>query len=115
VLALANGPRRDAVVAARSRLITSHLEEVHCLAGLNLHMQSMKAGNARARVRGGGFVLPFPDRVTDRLGHRWELTYNEGRDARSYADALMTAVDRFMDEMLTAFEQNVPDRFRPTE
>jgi hypothetical protein len=112
--ALADGARRDAVIRARSRLLTSHLEEVRLLAGFNLHMQSTSPGSPTARVRGKELVIRFPDRVTGPISHRWQLTYGEGRDARSYADGLMAAVERFMDEMLAAFEQNVPARFQKT-
>lgn len=110
--ALADGPRRQAVIDARSRLLTSHLHEVRELAVLNLHMQSRQGGTPRARVRAGRLVLPFPDRVTGWVSHRWQLTYEDGRDAVSYADGLMEAIGRFMDEMLTAFEDHVPERFK---
>ncbi len=106
--ALAVGPRRDAVIAARSRLLTSHLNEVRDLAVLNLHMQSTQAGTPRARVRSGQLVLLFPDRLTGWVSHRWQLTYVDGRDAVSYADSLMEAVERFMDEMLTTLNSTCP-------
>jgi hypothetical protein len=61
--ALAPGPRRDAVVAARSRLLTSHLQEARYLATLNLHMQSTHSGSPMARVRSGRLMLPFPDKT----------------------------------------------------
>jgi hypothetical protein len=62
-------------------------------------------------MRSGQIILPFPDAVTAPVDHRWLLTYIEGRDAVSFADSLMAAVARFMDEMIQAFEQNVPERF----
>jgi hypothetical protein len=110
--ALADGPRRDAVIAARSRLLNSHLKEVRDLAVLNLHMQRTQAGTPRARVSSGQLILPFPDRLTGWVSHRWQLTYADSRDAVSYADSLMAAVERFMDEMLTAFEHHLPERFK---
>jgi hypothetical protein len=112
--ALADGPRRLAVEAARSRLLTSHLNEVRLLSALNLHMQSTQAGSALARVRSGKLVMQFPDRVNGWVGHRSQLTYDTGRDAASYADGLMAAIERFMEEMLQAFEQRVPERFKAT-
>jgi hypothetical protein len=60
----------------------------------------------------GRIVLPFPDRVSAPVGHRWELTYRDNRDAVSFADDLMAAVERFMDELISAFEQHLPDRFK---
>jgi hypothetical protein len=63
-------------------------------------------------VRGGQLLLPFPDRVNSALSHRWQLTYNEDRDGMSYAADLLSAVERFMDEMINALEENVPERFK---
>ena len=82
------------------------------LAGLNLHMQSMQAGSKGGRMRSGRIILPFPDQVTAQVSHRWQLTYNEKRDAVSFADGLMAAVERFMDELLRAFEEHLPERFK---
>jgi hypothetical protein len=110
--ALADGPRRDAVIRARDRLLSAGVNEARYLVGLNLHMQSIQAGSKGGRVRSGRIVLPFPDRVSTPVSHRWQLTYNDNRDAMSFADALMAAVERFMDEMISAFEQHVPERFK---
>jgi hypothetical protein len=113
--ALADGPRRDAVIAARARLLNAGLEEARHLAGLNLHMQSVQAGSKGARVHAGRVLLPFPDRVNQRISHRWQLTFTTNRDARSFIDHLMESVELFMDEMLDAFEQHLPERFRPED
>jgi hypothetical protein len=110
--ALADGPRRDAVIEARTRLLSGGVDEAGHLAGLSLHMQSSQAGTKGGAVRSGKIILPFPDRVTSRVSHRWQLTYNEGRDAISFADGLMASVEQFMDEMLTAFETHLPERFK---
>ena len=112
--ALAASPRREAIITARSRLVGAYLNEVRYLAQLNLHMQLTKAGSVQARVRDGQLVLRFPDRVTGWISHRWQLSYNDDRDAVAYADGLMRAVEQFMDEMLGAFELNVPARFKAT-
>jgi hypothetical protein len=113
--ALADGPRRKAVEAAQSRLLKSHLDEVRQLANLNLHMQPTQTGSRGASVRSGKLVLRFPDPVTGRISHRWELTFDAGRESTTYADGLMAAVDRFMEEMFQAFEQHVPERFKATQ
>jgi len=113
--ALADGPRRDAVIAARARLRAGSLKEARYLSGLNLHMQSMQAGSKGARVRSGRVLLPFPDKVNEPISHRWQLTFNDDRDALSFADHLMESIELFMDEMLEAFEQHLPQRFRPGE
>jgi hypothetical protein len=110
--ALADGPRRDAVIDARARLLSTGVNEARFLSGLNLHMQSIKAGSKGGRMRSGRIVLPFPDRVTAPVGHRWQLTYVDTRDAGSFADGLMAAVERFMDELISAFEEHVPERFK---
>lgn len=109
--ALADGPRREAVVAARSRLLNSGLGEARLLSGLNLHMQPMQAGRS-GRVDGGRVALPFPDRVSDRVEHRSALSFGQGRDGVAFADQLMSGVEQFMDEMIKAFEAHVPERLR---
>jgi hypothetical protein len=40
------------------------------------------------------------------------LTYEHGRDGVSFADDLMESVARFMEDLLQAFEDHVPTRFR---
>jgi hypothetical protein len=110
--ALADGPRRDAVIRARGRLLSGGADEARYLSGLNLHMQSIQAGSKSGSVRSGHVVLPFPDRVTAPVSHRWQLTFNDNRDAVSFADSLMRAVERFMDELLSAFEEHLPERFK---
>lgn len=58
--ALAEGPRRQAVVDARVRLLATAVGEARYLSGLNLHMQSIPPGSRSGRVRSGRIVLPFP-------------------------------------------------------
>jgi hypothetical protein len=110
--ALADGPRRAAVIDARARLLQGGVDEAGYLSNLSLHMQSSQAGSKMGEIRSGKVVLPFPDRVTGPVGHRWLLTYNDGRDAVSFADTLMAAVERFMDETIGAFETHLPERFK---
>jgi hypothetical protein len=110
--ALAEGPRRDAVIRARSRLLSAGVTEARYLSGLNLHMQSIQAGSKHGRLRSGRIVLPFPDHVTAPVNHRWDLTYKSDRDAVSFADGLMAAVECFLDDLISAFERHIPDRFK---
>jgi hypothetical protein len=110
--ALADGPRRDAVIRARSRPLTASVQEARHLSNLSLHMQSTEVGTRSARVVNGRLFVRFPDRVTEPVSHRWQLTYNDGRDACAVANEIMASVERFMDEMINAFEDNVPERFR---
>jgi hypothetical protein len=113
--ALADGPRRDAVIAARARLLAAGVKEARYLSGLNLHMQSTQAGSKGARIRSGRVLLPFPDKVDEPISHRSQLTFNDDRDALLFADHLMESVELFMDEMLEAFEKHVPERFGSVE
>jgi hypothetical protein len=106
--ALADGPRRQAVINARARLLNDYMKEAKSFANMSLHAHSTEPGTkGQAEVRGRQLVLRFPDRLTQPVGHRWQLTYNENREARSYADGLVRGVERFMDELLTAFEEHV--------
>lgn len=110
--ALANGPRRDEIIDAKARLRSSYLNEARFLAGLSLHMQSMRAGSKGAEIRNGQLALPFPDPVNTPIDHRWQLTYNSRRNGVDFARGLMAAVEHFMDEMIAAFERHVPERFK---
>jgi hypothetical protein len=110
--ALADGPRRDAVIRARARLLSGGVDEARFLSGLNLHMQSIQAGSKGGRIRSGRVVLPFPDRISAPVSYRWQLTYGDKRDAVSFADGLMAAAERFMDELISAFEEHLPERFK---
>jgi hypothetical protein len=58
--ALADGPRRDSVIRARSRLLSSGVQEARYLAGLNLHMQSMQAGSKGGRLHAVASFSPSP-------------------------------------------------------
>lgn len=113
--ALADHPRRDAVIAARSRLLNAGLNEASLLSNLSLHMQSSQAGSKRGIIQAGDVVLPFPDRVTKPVSHRWELTYDDRRDAVLFAGSLMVAVEQFMDETIVAFETHLPARFKSSQ
>lgn len=110
--ALAEGPRREAVTDARARLLNGPLGEARYLSGLGLHMQSIQAGSKGGTIRSGQVVLAFPDCVAGPVAHRWQLTFEDGRDGVWFADALLVSVERFMDEMLTAFETHLPERLR---
>jgi hypothetical protein len=111
--ALSDGPRRNVVIAVRDRLTAAAFDEARHFANLNLHAHPISLGTKNARVRNGRVGLDFPDAVTAPIHSSVELTYNSRRDGLAIATTIMAAVERFMDEMLTAFETNVPPRFRP--
>lgn len=113
--ALSDGARKDAIIEARSKLLNTGVREARYLAGLNLHMQPMHAGSKGGRIRARQVVLPFPDAVECPISHRWELTYLAGRDGVSFARALFAGVVRFMDDVLSALELHLPERFRNVE
>jgi hypothetical protein len=75
-------------------------------------MQPIQAGSKIGKVRSGYVVLPFPDRVTTSVTHRWQVTFGDNRDAVSIANNLMGVVERFMEELLGAFEEHLPERFK---
>jgi hypothetical protein len=110
--AMAEGPRREAVIQARSKLLSSTAGEVRYLAGLDLHMQPYRAGSKGGRIRSGHVVLEFPDPVSSLIDHQLQLTFNAHRDGAVFADEVMAAVTRFMEELITAFEDHVPERFK---
>jgi hypothetical protein len=88
------------------------VNETRKIAELNLHRQPIVGGTKAARVRGGRVMLDFPDRVTGPVRHQADLTYDQGREGLTFANDVMKAVSLFMDEMIHAFEANIPDRFR---
>jgi hypothetical protein len=107
--AMADGQRRNAVLAARE----THLAPVMALrylANLNLHQQTIPAGSKAGTIAAGVVVLRFPDPLDHPIAHRWELSYSGGRDVVGVADEVMAALERFMDAMLGAFEDNIPAR-----
>jgi hypothetical protein len=112
--ALADGPRRDAVIAARSRYLSSVAGEVRYLADLNLHSQPLMAGTKGARIVNEKIRLNFPDPVTKKIHDRAQLTYSngQGRNGIQFADDLMTAVAQLVESILTGFESNVPRRLQ---
>jgi hypothetical protein len=114
VPALADGPRRDAVIDARSHYRNSVAAEVRYLADLNLHSQPLMAGTKSAHIVNGQVRLDFPDPVT-KIHDRAQLTYSngQGRDGMQFANDLMAAVAQLVESILAAFEDNVPARFQP--
>jgi hypothetical protein len=45
------------------------------------------------------------------VDHRYQLTYKDKRDGVSFADTLIAAVERFVNDMIAALEANIPVRF----
>lgn len=112
--ALAPGVLQTTVVNARSSLLNDGLQEACRLSQLSLHMQPSQSGSRMALVRSGRVVLRFPDSSTGLVDHRIQLTYKDGRDGETFADGLMEAVGRFMDELIDSFKTHGPTRFKRT-
>jgi hypothetical protein len=111
--ALVDGQRRNAVLAARDRLTNAVFDEVRPYVNLHLHAHPLYLGTRNAHVKNGHVWLRFPDAATWPIFSSIELTYNDNRDGVTVANSVMRAVERFIDEMLTAFEANVPPRLQP--
>jgi hypothetical protein len=75
-------------------------------------MQPLRSGTRGGRIRAGKVILEFPDPVKGVIDHQLQLTYDQGRDASTFADEVMVAVERFMNELITAFEQYFPERLK---
>jgi hypothetical protein len=112
--ALAAGKLRDQVGAAHSRLIRD-LAEVRHMANYALHAGAIPGGGTpSARIMpGGGLAIPLPDRLGHRITTWEEFDFSEGRDMLSFARNVMTAVEVFVDDVLSAFEAARPARAGP--
>lgn len=111
--ALVDGPRRNAVLAARDRLTSAAFDEVRPYVNLHLHAHPLYLGTRNAHVTNGHVWLRFPDALPGPIFSAIGLTYNGNRDGATVSDSLMSAIERFIDEILTAFEANVPPRLQP--
>ena len=111
--ALADGPRRNAAINARSHYLNSVAGEARYLADLNLHSQPLRAGTKSARIFGEQVRLDFPDPVTAKIHDRAQLTFNNSRDGMKFSVELMTAVVQLIESILIGFESNVPARLQP--
>jgi hypothetical protein len=69
--------------------------------------KALTSGNAAEPSISNG-----PQRAREHFTVWEEFSFNDERDALTYAQSLMQSVTAFMDEVLTAFEDNVPARVR---
>jgi hypothetical protein len=60
----------------------------------------------------GAIVLPVPDAPSRLISHWYLLTWNQGRDGVALAEELWRTIQRFVDELIEAFENSVPKRLR---
>jgi hypothetical protein len=110
--ALADSDRKDRVQRFHDEL-AGWVEAEGYLAGFALHIGRLHSGTPSfRRERDGRVRFLLPDRPGDRVWSWEEFTYRHNRDARAVAVDLLGRVERFMDGLLTSFEQHVPQRFR---
>jgi hypothetical protein len=110
--ALADSDRKNQVQQFHDELAGWVKAEGH-LAGFALHIGRLHGGTPSFRRGQDGRVrFLLPDRPSDRVWSWEEFTYRQDRDARTVAVDLLGRVERFMDGLLTSFEQHVPERFR---
>jgi hypothetical protein len=110
--ALAEGDLKNDVRRFRDELDRWVKAESH-LAGYALHIGRLHSGTPSLRLEPDGRVrFRLPDRPGDRVWSWEEFTYRQDRDAGTVASDLLGRVERFMDGLLTSFEQHVPERFR---
>jgi hypothetical protein len=109
--ALHPGPLQDRVGRAL-RVLDDALTEARHLTNYALHAGSLPSSSTpMAKVLDNGRILfRIPDPVAERITTWEEFTFADDRDALTYAQSLMQVVAVFVDEILTAFEDNVPAR-----
>jgi hypothetical protein len=57
--------------------------------------------------------IPLPDPPSSSQIASWEqFEYRQDRDAWTYAQELLAAVEVFIDGVISAFEEHLPERFR---
>jgi hypothetical protein len=89
---MADGPRRDAVIDTRSRILAASITEARHLSNLSLHMQSSRAGSPRPRSATGGWSCRSQIASPDRSIIGGSSPTDEGRDAAT-ADLSCTIAD----------------------
>jgi hypothetical protein len=110
--ALAEGDLKDQVRRFHDEL-AHWVEAESYLAGYTLHVGPLHSGTPWLRRRPDGQVrFLLPDRPGCKVWSVEEFTYRRDRDARTVAYDLLGRVERFMDGLLTGFEQHIPERFR---
>lgn len=111
--ALAAGRLQD-----RARVLTDGLRrglaiEARHLANYALHHSTIPyAFNSSARIVDGRLELPIPNRVESPVSSHLDLRYSDGRTLSSFATEATMIVVTFMDQLIDAFEDELPARVR---
>lgn len=110
---LADGDLKDQVKQFHDEL-ARWVEAESYLAGYALHIGRLHPGGpVLHRGPDGRVRFLLPDRPGRKIWSSEEFTYRHNRDAATVAVDLLERVERFMDGLLTSFEQHVPDRSEP--
>ncbi len=113
--ALAPGRLKNRVQTLTADFRSAIADEAGLLANYSLHNSTIPyAFNSSARVVNNRLELPIPNRVTAPVKHHWDLSYSDGRTLSTYVEAATSIVVTFMNALLDAFDEELPDRVRRT-
>ena len=112
--ALAPGELHDRVAAAL-RSLKRDLAETRWMANFALHAGPLPGGGSPSALVGEGGLLRLrlPNRLKGRITTWEEFSYSENRDMVTFAREVMTHIEDFVEEVLTAFEDARPERAGP--
>lgn len=87
--------------------------QTRLLTNFMLHSALVRHPMTGVQVDASGSVsLPIPDLPQHPVSHWYLLTWNTVQDGFSFAEALWKSLERFIDELLAAFEKATPKRLR---
>ena len=111
---LDNGPLNDRIKAAYGTFKEGAVKEARWLTNYGIHAGLVPSPRSPlARVNTSGLLtLVMPDRLLGPIDNGREFTFQEDRDALAFADGLFDQVAAFIDLVIDAFRDAVPDRFR---
>jgi hypothetical protein len=109
------GSLRDRIQRAFDRLKAEINPAVRFMANYSLHAGTLTGGSTptATTLDDGKIKFAAPDPPSDPIA-TWEVfTYDESRDQLGHTREVMDAIEHFVDETLTAFEENIPHRVQP--
>lgn len=113
VNALRPGLFRTTVEGLLADLRAGPLGESRWLTNVSLHAALIRSPYSGAMLDNESKItLPIPNRISGRVMHPKLLRWSDQRDGRVFAEELWRSVEKFVDSLLEAFEQAVPDRLR---
>ena len=111
---LAPAQLKQRVEKAYRRLEQGRAAEARRLTNYGVHAGLLpNPGTPSARVKADGMLtFVMPDPVHSAIDNWQEFTFREERDALTFAEGLFDEVAAFIDLVLDAFSEAVPERFR---